>query len=103
PNIVQHYREASRKLYTARQLDPNGEICGKELFDSTEYNLMFYAEHTWGYSSSVSEPWHPNVNKLDLRKSLFALKANKSASKACDKITYYYGEHPISLHKELEF
>lgn len=63
---------------------------------------MFYAEHTWGYSSSVSEPWHPNVNKLDLRKSLFALKANESASRACDKITYYYGENHISLHKELE-
>ncbi|MEH7009239.1 hypothetical protein V7087_00220 [Neobacillus niacini] len=88
PNIVQHYREASRKLYAARQLDPNGEICGKELFDSTEYNLMFYAEHTWGYSSSVSEPWHPNVNKLDWRKSLFGLKANESASRACDTITY---------------
>lgn len=103
PNIVQHYREASRKLYAARQLDPDGKIIGKEVFDSTEYNLMFYAEHTWGYSSSIVEPWHPNVNKLDLRKSLFALKANESASRAINKITYFHGETSISVHKQLTF
>ncbi|WP_339316787.1 hypothetical protein [Paenibacillus sp. FSL R10-2734] len=64
---------------------------------------MFYAEHTWGYSSSIVEPWHPNVNKLDLRKSLFALKANESASRAINKITYFHGETSISVHKQLTF
>jgi hypothetical protein len=103
PNIVQHYREASRKLYTAQQLDPLGKICGKELFDNIAYNLIFYAEHTWGYYSSVSEPWHPHVNKLDLRKSLFALKANEMASRACDKISFANGETPVSLIKNYSF
>lgn len=103
PQIVQHYREANRKFYIARQLDPAGEICGKDLLDSTLYNLMFYAEHTWGYCSSVSEPWHPSVNKLDLRKSLFALKANETASRACDKITFANGETPPLMNKDYTF
>lgn len=103
PNIVQHYREASRKLYIANQLDTTGEICGKEILDSAAYNLIIYSEHTWGYSSSISEPWHPNVNKLDLRKSLFALKANELASRACDKITHANGETPVLLNKNYIF
>ncbi len=100
PDVVMHSREAARKLQTVRALDPEGKLCGKELMEKAEYNLMFYAEHTWGYSSSVSEPWHPNVNRLDKRKSLFAGKANEYASRALDKITYYYGETPPSLQKD---
>lgn len=100
PDVVQHSREAARKLQTVRALDPEGKVCGKDLIDKARYNLMFYAEHTWGYSSSVSEPWHPNVNRLDKRKSLFAGKANEYASRALDKITYSYGETPPSLQKD---
>lgn len=100
PNIVQHYREAGRKLAAARSLDPKGEICDSTLLDKATYNLIFYAEHTWGYSSSVSEPWHPNVNKLDLRKSLFAQKANEYASRACDQITFANGETPPSFQHD---
>lgn len=103
PNVVQHYREAERKYEMARRLDPEGEICGKELLDDTAYNLMFYAEHTWGYCSSVSEPWNTCVNNLDLRKSLYALKANESASRALDKIAYSRGATPYSMQNEPVF
>ncbi len=100
PDVVQHSREAAWKLQTVRQLDPQGEHCGKELIEQAQYHLLFYAEHTWGYSSSVSEPWHPNVNRLDKRKSLFAGKANEFASRALDQLTYSYGETPPSLQKD---
>ena len=103
PNVVQHYREADRKYRMARRMDPDGKICGSELLEDTAYNLMFYAEHTWGYCSSVSEPWNSAVNNLDLRKSLFALKANESASRALDKITFAMGETPFSMHHEPVF
>jgi len=101
PNVVQHYREASRKLDMAHKLDPNFQFCSKELLDKASYNLMFYAEHTWGYSSSVSEPWHPGVSKLDLRKSLYAQKANEYASRACDQISFANGETPFTFKNEL--
>lgn len=103
PNVVQHYREADRKYRMARRLDPEGKICGRQLLEDTAYNLMFYAEHTWGYCSSVSEPWNSSVNNLDLRKSLFALKANESASRALDQITFSMGETPYSMHCEPVF
>ncbi|MCI8360949.1 MAG: glycosyl hydrolase, partial [Clostridiales bacterium] len=103
PNVVQHYREADRKYRMARRLDPEGKICGERLLDQTAYDLMFYAEHTWGYCSSVSEPWNSSVNNLDLRKSLFALKANESACRALDQITFSMGETPNSMHFEPVF
>jgi len=101
PDVVQHSREASRKLYAVEKLDPEGKICG-DIIDKARYNLIFYAEHTWGYASSVSEPWAPGVNKLDKRKALFACKANEYASRALDLITYAGGETPPSLLKDFK-
>lgn len=100
PDVVSHAREAGRKLDAVRALDPEGKICGKDLIDKARYNLIFYAEHTWGYASSVSEPWAPGVNKLDKRKALFACRANEYASRALDLITFADGETPPSLLKD---
>ena len=103
PADTMHYRAASRWYDVARKLDPDGTIGGAENYRSALYNLMFYAEHTWGYSSSITEPYHPQVNNLDQWKRLFALKANESATIACEKIRRSYGETPVSLHRELKF
>lgn len=99
PDVVQHYRDASRKLDLVNQIDKNGEICEKELLDKVRYNLMMYGEHTWGYLGSVIEPWTDEVHIQEKRKSLFAFKANEYASRAVDKITYSLGETPPSTHK----
>lgn len=103
PADTMHYRAASRLYDVARKMDPDGTIGGKENYRSALYNLMFYAEHTWGYSSSITEPYHPQVNNLDQWKRLFALKANESATIACEKIHRHLGETPVSLHRELKF
>lgn len=103
PADTMHYRAASRMYDMARKLDPDSTIGGRENYRSALYNLMFYAEHTWGYSSSITEPYHPQVNNLDQWKRLFALKANESATIACEKIRRHYGETPVSLHRELKF
>lgn len=98
PKIVQHYREAQRKYYIAKQLDPDGKICGKELLETALYNMVIYSEHTWGYSSSINEPWHPYVNKLDLRKNLYAERANETVSRALNNLTYHFGETPLGIN-----
>ncbi len=103
PADVIQYRAASRIYDVARKLDPDGHIGGVENYRSALYNLIFYAEHTWGYSSSITEPYHPQVNNLDQWKRLFALKANESATVALEKIQRHLGETPISLHRELKF
>ncbi len=103
PADTMHYRAASRIYDMARKLDPDAKIGGAENYRSALYNLMFYSEHTWGYSSSITEPYHPQVNNLDQWKRLFALKANESATIAKEKIQRHYGETAISLHRELKF
>jgi hypothetical protein len=103
PADVIHYRNASRKYSLALKADKNKEIAGDDIYQNALYNLMFYAEHTWGYSSSITEPFHPQVNNLDQWKRLFALKANEAATIAVEKIQRHYGETAISLHRRLTF
>lgn len=103
PNIVSHYREASRLYDMVESLDPRREIVTPQEREAIAYNLIFYGEHTWGYSSSITEPWHPNVNYLDLRKALFAQKANELAHRAMDKIEESKGKTALSLYHDYRF
>ena len=103
PADTMQFRAAQRAYSVARKLDESGEIGGAEKYASALDNLMIYAEHTWGYSSSITEPYHPQVNNLDQWKRLYALKACESATIACERIRRRYGETPISLHRELKF
>lgn len=103
PADTMHYRAANRMYNVARKMDPDGTIGGKENYASALFNLMIYGEHTWGYSSSITEPFHPQVNNLDQWKRLYALKANESATIALERIRHHYGETPVSLHRELKF
>lgn len=103
PADVMHYRAASRAYDVARKLDPDGSIAGADVYRAALHNLMIYGEHTWGYSSSITEPYHPQVNNLDQWKRLYALKAAEAATIACERIRQKYGETPVSLHKELKF
>ena len=103
PDVVAHYRDASAKYDKIIALDPFCKIISQEIRDEICYNLIFYSEHTWGYSSSIEEPWHPNVNYLEFRKSLFAQKANELASSSLDKIDESNGKTGLSLYKDYRF
>lgn len=86
-----------------QKLDPEGILTPRAARDDACYNLMFYGEHTWGYSSSITEPFHPQVNNLDQWKRLYALKACESATIAREALQRALGETAISLEKELTF
>lgn len=103
PSDVIQFRAAQRMYDVARKLDTDQSIGGKEQYSSALHDLMVYAEHTWGYSSSITEPYHPQVNNLDQWKRLYALKANEAATIALERIRRHHGETPISLHRELKF
>ena len=100
PASVSHYREAVRKYTACRELDPTYRLIPREKMDSARHDLMLYAEHTWGFSSSVSEPAHPMVNLLDMRKTLYAARANETVSECLDLITESYGETPMAIWKD---
>ena len=97
PAEVSHYREAVRKYHICKSLDPGCSVIPAELIRGARKDLMLYAEHTWGYSSSVSEPAHPMVSTLDLRKTLYAARANEAVSRGVDLLCDGMGETPMVL------
>ncbi|WP_088839152.1 glycoside hydrolase family 38 C-terminal domain-containing protein [Listeria sp. ILCC792] len=103
PAVVKHYKDAQRKYHIGKQLSPELTIENKAYMDEVEYELALYAEHTWGYSSSVTEPWETLVNDLDFRKSAYAIRANQLASLKLDEILAEKGEVTIRPDREKLF
>ncbi|WP_461224618.1 glycoside hydrolase family 38 N-terminal domain-containing protein [Lacticaseibacillus suihuaensis] len=54
---------------------------------TAESQLMLFAEHTWGYHSSVSEPWATMVNELEYRKANYAVTAGMTVNTYLNKLT----------------
>ena len=100
PGTVSHYRDAVRKYNICRRLDPEYRIIPREKMEQARQDLIVYAEHTWGFSSSVSEPAHPMVNLLDLRKTMYASRAHEAASECLDLINQAFGETAMVLWKD---
>lgn len=96
PAEVKLYREAVRKYSLCQKLDKDGSLGDRLLMDRAADELMLYAEHTWGYSSSVSEPWESLVNVLGLKKSAYAINAHTHVSENLDRILAEKGEVSIS-------
>lgn len=103
PAEVTQYRAAARSLHLASKLDPQEQLANPGDYASAYANLMFYGEHTWGHSSSITEPFHPQVNNLDQWKRLYALKASESATIVRESIQAHFGETAPSAQRELSF
>ncbi|MCI5699005.1 MAG: hypothetical protein MR308_01215 [Lachnospiraceae bacterium] len=99
PVHVQHFREAQRDVHLGKLLQKKGIDVNNQLLEAAQSDLMLYAEHTWGHSESVTHPYDPGVARLDLRKGLYAQRANESASRAlllagenCGTSPFLYGQ-----------
>lgn len=100
PAPTKIYKDAQRKYHLSKKLDPKMQLGIKESMDEFKYKMMMYAEHTWGYSSSVSEPWNTLVNDLDYRKAAYAVNANQIISKNLDEVLANLGEVSIMPDRE---
>lgn len=95
PREVKLYREAVRKYDICRKLDPDRVLGDEELMHQSVREQMLFAEHTWGYSSSVSEPWESLVGSLELKKGSYAVNANSYTARNLDRILEAKGEVSI--------
>ncbi len=91
PKAVSIYREAQRNYHKILSLKPEFKFDLNKL-EQLEYNLMVFSEHTWGYFTSVTEPWNKMTVKLDSRNELFAFTANKLADELIDDYNQANGE-----------
>lgn len=103
PMHVQVYREAYRVYDKVRRLDPNCEIITEDRIKCMEDELMLFAEHTWGYHSSVSEPWNPFVQELGVRKDAYAANASKLAHTALYDILEAKGDALLAPDRPMRF
>jgi len=103
PKAVTLYREAQRNYHKILSLKENGFEFNEEKFNELEYNLMMFSEHTWGYFTSVSEPWNKMTVKLDARNELFASLANKYADELIDDFTESQGEAMKAVGRPMRY
>ncbi len=92
PYAVKHYKEGQRLYNLCDRLDPKSELGSAELMEESAKNLMIYAEHTWGHSSSITNPYDTMVLNLDMRKTAFASKGFEAASKNLNRIRHAKGD-----------
>ncbi|NGP44799.1 glycoside hydrolase [Bacillaceae bacterium SIJ1] len=103
PKHVQVYREAQRVYEKVKKMDPYRHIVSQKRIEDMEYELALFAEHTWGYHSSVSEPWNPFVQELGVRKEAYAANASKLAHTALYDILEAKGDALLSPDRPMRF
>ena len=92
PYAVKHYRDAQRRFHLCERLDPNLREHYPQLVRTAEDHLMLYAEHTWGHSSTISNPCDTMVLNLDVRKTAYASSSHEAASRMLTHITREKGD-----------
>ena len=80
PWAVKHYKEALRLSHICDRLEEKTGERDEELVNRTEENVLLYAEHTWGHSSTITNPYDTMVTNLDIRKTSYASKAHEAAA-----------------------
>lgn len=99
PYAVKHYKEALRLYHICGRLEDITGVHNEALAETARDNALLYAEHTWGHSATVTNPYDTMVANLDIRKASYASKAHeagamrKSVQYRCmgDILRYYNG------------
>lgn len=97
PYAVKHFKEAQRLSHICDRLEEKTGVHNDRLSDLADENMLLYAEHTWGHSSTITNPYDTMVLNLDMRKGSYASKAHEASAmrknEQChllgDKLSYY--------------
>ncbi|MDO5399997.1 MAG: hypothetical protein Q4F17_03330 [Eubacteriales bacterium] len=80
PYAVKHYKEALRLSHICDRLEEKTGLHNEALAQAAGDNALLYAEHTWGHSATVTNPYDTMVTNLDIRKTSYASKAHEAAA-----------------------
>ncbi len=103
PEAVKLYREAQRSRNLAGLLDPEGRYSDAGLRQASGRNMMLFAEHTWGHSASVSDPYLSLVSSMQLKKTAYAVNANTQANALLDGVLAGLGNRSLYPDRRLCF
>ncbi len=80
PYAVKHYKEALRLSHICDRLEEKTGVRDGALAEAAQENALLYAEHTWGHSSTITNPYDTLVANLDIRKASYASKAHEAGA-----------------------
>ena len=92
PYAVKHFKEALRLSRICDRLEKNTGVHNEELVRAYGDNSLLYAEHTWGHSATISDPYDTMVTNLDFRKNSYASKAHEAAAMRKSEQCYLMGD-----------
>ena len=95
PEAVKIYRAAQRRRNLASLLAPEQCRADHPLYRDSGRNMMLFAEHTWGHSASVSDPYLSLVSELQHKKTSFAVNASSQANELLDGVLAGLGNRAI--------
>ena len=78
PYAVKHYKEGLRLAHICDALEKKTNYCNEKLCEIGEENALLYAEHTWGHSATITNPYDTMVANLDIRKTSYASKMHEA-------------------------
>lgn len=78
PYAVKHYKEGLRLAHICERLEKKTGQCNETLRETGEENALLYAEHTWGHSTTITNPYDTMVANLDIRKTSYASKTHEA-------------------------
>ena len=85
PYAAKHYRAALRNFKRAKGIAPDITEKNPHLCEKTTEDLLLFAEHTFGHSASVSNPFETMVYELSARKIAYATNAFASSVTLLEK------------------
>lgn len=92
PYAVKHYKEAVRLYHMCERLEEAVDKKYPVERKAAQDNLLLYAEHTWGHSATITNPYDTMVLNLDMRKNSYASKAHESSALLLTKIQEKLGD-----------
>lgn len=92
PYAVKHYREALKMYHLCNRLDKDSYTKYPINARKAEDNFLLYAEHTWGHSSTITNPYDTMVLNLDMRKNSYASKAHESSAIMLNHVSKSLGD-----------
>lgn len=92
PYAVKHYLDARYRYRLCKRLEPDVQTREPALYQAAQDHLLLYAEHTWGHSSTITNPCDTMVLNLDMRKNGYASNAHEAASRMLDHIAARKGD-----------
>lgn len=92
PYAVKHYLDARHRYHLCRRLDKKAGEKYPEYWRTAQDNFLLYAEHTWGHSSTITNPYDTMVLNLDMRKNSYASKAHEAVSRVLNQIAKEKGD-----------